>query len=435
MLDPFPGLNLLRDLLAYKILDLFKREILLGNRRAADDRGVDVVGPILILFPSQVLDALTQIVAVGALLAVHEGDLVEAIVRSVADHALEAERDPGLGVRDEGGRRNTILVSQHEHLVAELRSFHLKLVIRTLSIKALTKSPPLLLISALKQSFALTQSLTRVPRLGNPRLKFFELGLNLRDPLHVGGLNKPFLLPLLPPVALDLLDEQNLLALGIRARVEADVGEDIGLVPVGGNEVTLTRVLPTERLIVSDDPLCDLPIHISRIAAPPISGYSIPHRKGFPLWVREGPLFTCRCRGSRSARQRQQQFPVVGAAGELVVGVAGGVKSAGRGFEVLRHLAHLLREAEPFLSLGGIPLALPLLRGALCHIGLLDPPSRILRRRPTVYVASQFRRHLSCATLHRLLNLHPALLKEVLDLLHGDLSLGLLLQVQPLLNA
>jgi hypothetical protein len=46
------------------------------------------------------------------------------------------------------------------------------------------------------------------------------------------GVLEPFPLALLRPIALELLDEEHALSIGIGALVEADVREDVGLVEV-----------------------------------------------------------------------------------------------------------------------------------------------------------------------------------------------------------
>ena len=133
--------------------------------------------------------------------------------------------------------------------------------------------------------------------------------------LRLVGLGvKPLLLAGLPPVALDFLDEQNLLAVGVRAIVDPDVGQNVGLVPVAGLEVLrgvrLHRRHGSWRWRGA-----------SGFALVPLLGHGGVRRQSVAL----RPCFVLGAgRIGRSFRwQRQQHFPVVRAAWELVAGVLG----------------------------------------------------------------------------------------------------------------
>ena len=149
---------------------------------------------------------LTQIIPRRLLFARRPGHAVEAVLGGVANHALEREGDPCFGVGDEGGGGDRNGPAQKLTLPrADQIGMH---------------------ASALQFGGRRIATDLVVVRLFNSRR--YSVPFRLID--------KPLLPPLLRPVALQFLDEEDALAVGVGALVETDMGEDVGLVEVGGLE-------------------------------------------------------------------------------------------------------------------------------------------------------------------------------------------------------
>ena len=203
-------------------------------------------------------------------------------------------------------------------------------------------------------------------------------------------------LPLLPPVRLDLFYKHHLIAIGIGSVVYADVGEDVGLIPVGGaifggNSRLFFLAANVEKTIkhfatVDAETLRKrLSKRLDRASR---QCFNNPARKlaDDALYVRRNVTLT--------SRQRQQHFTVVLATGkDKRTAVVLGVTSVTASNECL------------------IVLVLGLVARPLVKPPLLDRVSRHWQR-----------------AQHRLFNFHSALLQVVEKLFFGD---GALLQIKP----
>ena len=200
---PFAVYDLLGHLLADQIFKLAGRHVVLLDQFAPISGCDQRVGSIVFFPDDHRIYALAQVIPIRRLLPIDKSNFFIPTLCGHGDDALEGEVEPAFGLGDEGGGGHTLPTL---------------LPVRP-SLSAFLGTESVLDVSVLVHHLPATRH-----RFGS---RFGTHSKDLRPP-------EPLLLPLLPPVRLNLLNEQHAVAVRIGAVVDADVGEDVGLVPVGG---------------------------------------------------------------------------------------------------------------------------------------------------------------------------------------------------------
>ena len=228
-------------------------------------------------------DLLAQVVPVCALLPRHESHLVVAAVHGHLHDALQGQGHPGVGLADEGccwHQAAAVTGSAAHALIARFDLGHHSVLHRRVH-----------------RGEVLAVDFAR---------HFLRRGLAVESAL----------LAFLAPIRLHLFHEQHPRAAGVGAVVEADVGEDVGLVPVAA----AVQVASALRCLLVGK-VNDADLGARELRAPPLRALHRPLRRQFAVLpqLRTAALGVLALVG----RQRQQHLAVVGAAGEGVVGVLG----------------------------------------------------------------------------------------------------------------